>query len=206
MYRFNPKVKEAIDKVKHGKLGRIYSVEAQMSCTHTKDIREWLANFPGGMLFFLGCHLIDIIYTIQGNPDEIIPLSCSTGIEGVASNDFGMAVFKYKTGVSFAKTCDVECGGFLRRHIVIAGERGTIEINPIEAYEGNYMYSESKVSHGTGWDWHTPWEESRSELFDRYDATIRNFAEMVRGKENPYSYDYEMNLYELVLKACGKDV
>ena len=30
-----------------------------------------------------------------------------------------------------------------------------------------------------------------------------NFAEMIRGKENPYSYDYELNLYKLILKACG---
>ena len=32
-----------------------------------------------------------------------------------------------------------------------------------------------------------------------------NFAEIVHGKENPYSYDYELALFELVLKACGKD-
>jgi hypothetical protein len=35
---------------------------------------------------------------------------------------------------------------------------------------------------------------------------MKNFAEMVRGKENPYSYDYELNLHRLILKACGKDV
>jgi hypothetical protein len=34
---------------------------------------------------------------------------------------------------------------------------------------------------------------------------MRNFAEMVCGKENPYTYDYELNLYKLILRACGKE-
>ena len=42
--------------------------------------------------------------------------------------------------------------------------------------------------------------------YERYDAMMRNFAEMVRGKENPYSYDYELGLYRLILKSCGKDI
>ena len=41
--------------------------------------------------------------------------------------------------------------------------------------------------------------------FDRYDDMMQNFAEIVRGKENPYPYDYEMKLFELVMKACGED-
>ena len=45
MYRFNPKVKDALARVKAGKLGKIYSVEAQMSCKHTIPVREWLKNF-----------------------------------------------------------------------------------------------------------------------------------------------------------------
>ena len=65
---------------------------------------------------------------------EVIPLSCNTGYEGVDTCDFGMAVFKYPNGVSFAKTCDVERGGFLRRQLVICGEKGTIEIKPFEKY------------------------------------------------------------------------
>ena len=28
-------------------------------------------------------------------------------------------------------------------------------------------------------------------------------AELIRGKENPYSYEYELELYRLVLKASG---
>lgn len=204
MYRFNPKVKEALAKVKSGELGEIYSVEAQMNCTHTEEVRNWLHNFPSGMLFFLGCHLIDLIYQIQGEPAEVIPLSTSTGFDGVSTSDYGMVVFKYKNGVSFAKACDTEQGGFLRRQLVICGEKGTIEIKPLEVLAQGGQYSVMSETYSN--EWHKEWNITKTEVYDRYDDMMCNFAEMVRGKKNPYSYDYELGLYKLILRSCGKEV
>jgi predicted dehydrogenase len=157
------------------------------------------------MMFFLGCHLIDLIYQIQGEPEAVLPLSCSTGQDGVEAEDFGMAVFQYKNGVSFVKTCDVEKGGFLRRQFVICGSKGTIEIKPLEvAARGGQYTMMNEVYHE---DWHTAGNVTQSQIYDRYDTMMKNFAEIVRKeKENPYSYDYERNLYKMILKACGKDV
>jgi len=159
---------------------------------------------PGGMMFFLGCHLIDLIYQIQGEPTEIIPLNCSTGFDGVTGTDYGMVVYKYPNGISFAKTCACEYGGFMRRQLVICGEKGTIEIKPMEIIlpgGQRTVYSETYDA-----EWFKPWNSCESELYDRYDDMMRNFAEMVRGKENPYSYDYELGLYELLLRSCGKEI
>ena len=57
-----------------------------------------------------------------------------------------------------------------------------------------------------GTEWYKAWDTSKSEVYDRYDGMMRNFAEMVREKKNPYSYDYELGLYKLILKSCGKEV
>ena len=205
MYRFNPKINEAIDRVKNGEIGKVCSVEAQMSCRHGEELRDWLKVFPGGMTFFLGCHLIDLIYRIQGEPEEIIPLNCSSGFDGVSGDDIGMAVFKYKNGVSFLKTTACESGGFDRRRLLISGEDGSFEIRPLEQYaEGGEMFTTLYECFGK--EWSVPVTETRSELFGRYDKMMLNFAEMVRGKENPFTYDYELKLYKLVLRACGKDI
>lgn len=205
MYRFNPVIRETIERVKNGEFGKIFSVEAHMDCKHDGKVREWLANFPGGMMFFLGCHLIDLIYRIQGEPEEVIPYNCSTGIDDIHTDDYGMVLFKYKDGLSFAKTSDNEHGGFLRRQLVISGEKGTIEIKPLEYYAPDGMYTNFRESRETG-DWNKPWTHGKSKPYHRYDAMMRNFAELVRGKQNPYSYDYELNLYKLILKSCGTEV
>jgi predicted dehydrogenase len=201
MYRFNPVILEVLDRIEKGELGKIYSVEAQMNCFHPTPLREWLGAFPSGMLFYLGCHLIDLIYRIQGEPEEVIPLSSATGFDGVSSDDFGMVVFKYKNGVSFAKTTAVERGGYLRRQFVICGEKGTVELKPFEFLKDGGHCTDVYESRAAGW--HENWSFKRSEVYDRYDGMMRNFAEMINGKENPYSYDYELGLYKLILKSCG---
>ena len=79
-------------------------------------------------------------------------------------------------------------------------------MKPLEYFESPGIqrtdYSESHINE----DSLRPWEHGTSEPYHRYSAMMRNFAELVRGKENPYSYDYELNLYKLILRSCGKEV
>ncbi len=208
MYRFNPQVQEAIDIIKSGKLGEVYSVEAHMNCEHTPQKREWLSRFSGGMMFFLGCHLIDLIYTLQGEPLEVLPLIHSTNADNVTALDFGFCAFKYPNGISFAKACANEAGGYIRRQLVICAEGGTIEINPLEFYEGSpypdfMMHSEMRITKKGG-GWTNIGKKVPSEEYSRYDRMLESFADIVLGKkQNPYSYDYELGLYKLILKSCN---
>ncbi len=208
MYRFNPVIKDIVRRIDNGEFGEIYSVETHMSCPHPREKRQWLGEFPGGMMFFLGCHLVDIIYRIQGTPEEIIPLNTSIGFEGVTADEYGMAVFKYKNGISFVKSCALEQGGFMRRQIVICGTKGTFEIRPLEAFacdhlkgSENLLYTEYReINNKLGWGDDAEFE--RCEPYRRYDDMMKNFADMADGKTVP-QYDYELEVYKLVLKACG---
>lgn len=214
MYRYNPAIERAMEAVRSGKLGEVYAVEAQMNIHHAASKRQWEEKFPGGMMYFLGCHLIDLIYRIQGEPDEVIPLNRSTGADGVTADDFGFVLLKYAHGVSLAKTCSQEIGGWARRQLVICGTKGTIEILPME--EGRAKPNPA----GYGTPQVTRWAETyvspeeqvwfdgavrcETPLFDRYEAMMRAFARMVRGEaENPYSYEYERKLFRLVMRCCG---
>lgn len=207
MYRYNPEILKLKEDIKSGKLGNIISVEAQMNCNHIKTKRDWLANYPGGMLYFLGCHMIDLVYGIMGEPLEIIPLSCSSGLDTTAS-DFGMVVFKYKNGVSFAKSTAIEIGGFERRQLVVVGTKGTVEICPFEWISKercDVLYPQiTRVRDCYSSDWYAKGEIHDSEVYGRYDAMLRAFADYIRGdKQNPFDYEYERKLHKLILKACG---
>ena len=203
MYCYNPFVEDLIARVRRGELGEICSVEAQMNCRHPRALREWLAGYPGGMMFFLGCHLIDLILQLQGLPERVLPLNRTTGFEGVTAVDSGLAVLEYPRGVSFAKTCDVEIGGYQRRQLVVTGTKGTVELKPLEAQAEGLIYTEKREYAGdVAWD--VPCEKTRSPLFDRYEAMMSGFAAMVRGeRENPWTLDYELALYRTILRCCG---
>ena len=205
MYRYNPAVIELMRKIKAGELGEIISVEAQMNCIHPNEVRQWLGNFPGGMMFFLGCHLVDLVLQIQGYPKAIIPYNKCTQVDGITSEDFGMAIFEYDDGVSFVKTSACEIGGYARRQFVVSGTKGTIELKPFEmTVEDGKLYTEKTEYYVN--DWGNMGEKSKTEPYDRYDDMMAAFAAMARGeKENPYTLDYELQLYKTVLKACGSD-
>lgn len=203
MYRYNPYIAKLIEKAKSGALGNISSIEAHMSCIHRPENRKWLEGLPGGMLFFLGCHLVDIAMQIKGEPQEIIPLSISSGADGTAFNDVGAAALKYKDCFAFVKTSCVEAGGFARREIVVSGDKGTIEIRPLEMFEGDGIYSE-KTEYASNFNWGDMGVKEKSHVFDRYNNMMLSFASYVRGeKQNPYNYDYEVMLHRTVLKTLG---
>lgn len=209
MYRYNPEVIRLKEQIKNGELGEVFAVEAQMSPVFpsTTEKRQWLSNFKGGMMFFLGCHLVDIIVSIMGIPECIVPFIKSTGIDGTTSEDFGMAVLEYKNAVSFAKCCAAEVAGGGRRQIVVCGTKKTVEIKPIEIYDENsssQMCADVAYYQNKTWE---PDEKIRSKGFDRYDGMMKHFADCIKLTiENEYTPDYELLVYKCVLKACGYDI
>ena len=205
MYRYNPTIRQVLERIKNGELGDILCVEAQMNCIHPPHKRQWLEGFPGGMMFYLGCHLIDLILLIQGKPERVIPLNKSTGAEGVTAQDFGMAVLEYPTGYSFAKTTARELGGYLRRQLVITGTKETVELKPLEY--GGEATCHTNLHRSNAVRWPEPWIDTVSETFDRYETMMVSFARMVAGEiENPYTYDYELMLFRTLLECCGEEL
>ena len=208
MYRYNPLIAELLRDVREGKLGEIYGVEAQMNCYHPKATREWLATLPGGMMFYLGCHLVDLVLLMQGVPTRILPSNKHTLTDGVDSADHSMAVLEYPHGTSFVKTTAVEWGGFQRRQLVVSGSKGTVELKPLEIVvpgEGSLITTEEQ-RYGTSDTWHTLGEHRSCGPIGRYEEMLSAFAEMVRGeRKNPYTYDYELLLFRTLLRCCEEN-
>ena len=203
MYRYNPFVMELLEDIKKGELGDIISVEAQM-CTppYTNEVREWLKVFPDGMMYFLGCHLVDLVYQIMGKPLKVYPMSRSTNVEGVDTKDSGLCLMEYKSGMSFVKTCAYEFGGPMRRQLSVVGTKKTVEIRPLEADGPASQSAHRKVYADKSWV--APPVFDTAPRFDRYAGMLCSFAAMVRGeKTNPYTLDYELELHKLVLECCN---
>ena len=208
MYRYNPFIADAIARAKRGEFGKIFSVEAHMSRLDPQKTRAWFGSFRGGMMFYLGCHLIDLVLQIQGLPESVIPLNTATGFDGINTEDLGFAVLQYPNGVSVIRMGGTEIGGFKRRQLVICGSERTVEIKPLEiSCPGEkYTYCAEKMEMFLGEDGHSKEICARSEPFQRYEAMLAAFASMVRGeKKNPYTYEYELDLFKTIMKACNAE-
>ena len=202
MYRYNPVISDIIKRVRAGEIGDVISVEAQMSGWRGEAQTKWLETFPGGMMFYLGCHLVDLVLQFQGEPKRVIPFNKTTGVYPTDACDNSFALLEYDRGVSFVKTTQAEMGGFKRRQLVVTGTRGKFEVRPLEIsikYPLQYTeYTECKSE-----EWNDDGVHHRSEDHDRYNAMLSAFAKMVRGEmKNPYTYDYELMLFRTLKKCC----
>ena len=204
MYRYNPAMKYLLQQVRSGALGDIMSIEASMGVCHPDDKREWLGRFKGGMMFFLGCHLIDMAYLIAGMPKRITSFYHSAE-NRIPVQDNCLSIFEYDHGTATIRVNAAEVNGYDRRHLVVCGTEGTIEIRPLEC--PTHIY-ETKKKEAVG----CQWQDSKHEVFPghmkgRYDEMMLEFAACIRGeKQNPYTYEYEAQLQRLVLAASGYDV
>ena len=155
-------------------------------------------------MFYLGCHLMDLVMQIQGLPLSVHPFLCCTETEGVSARDFGMGVLQYPRGYSLIKASAVEIGGYARRQLVISGTKGTVEIKPLEMPVIDEKLSATVTEYRNPQDWCDRGFVTYGLPFDRYDSMMASFAAMVRGeKENPWNYDYELNLYKNMIRLCG---
>ena len=161
-------------------------------------------------MFFLGCHLIDLVYLFCGEPEEVIPYNTSTHNDSIESEDNAFAIFRYKNGISFVKSCASEVNGFDRRQLVVCGTKGTVVLKPIELRTGGENVEQLTPAHVTFYEdgianqFGKAGEDVQFGPFGRYLEMMIDFAEIVRGKRNnAFSYEHELAVQRLVLQACG---
>lgn len=202
MYRYNHAFLDCLSRINNGDLGEIYQVTAIMNTGHPPAKREWLKGFDGGIMFFLGCHMVDLVYRLQGLPDQIHPFLKSTGADGVNTTDFALSLFEYPNGISTVEATSVEVNGYGRRQLVICGTKGTYEIEPLEA--PTHAYFIPLEASATFADKRVEVELPAFDPLCRYDAMMLDFADFIRnGKSNPFSFTYELTLQKLLMYCCG---
>lgn len=194
MYRYNPAVQDCLARVREGSLGEILSVSAVMNIEHPADKRHWHGIFDAGMMFFLGCHMVDLVHMMQGIPEKITPYLTASRLDGNSSLDQSTAIFEYPRGVSLVQSNSTEINGFQRRQLIVSGSLGTYEIRPLEWQPKAILSIAGKKGE----------ELSYPPISGRYDAMMLDFASMVRGeKENAFDYIYELDTQRLLFAACG---
>ena len=192
MYRYNPAVLKCLEYIKEGRIGEIYSINAEMSTEHPRSYREWLRNFKGGGMYIFGCHLVDLIVYMLGEPKRVSSYLTSSMKEGVSVADTNLAVLEYDRALARVFVSSVEVNGWGRRQIVVSGERGTLSILPIEnECKMTFALADSPIG---------PYEDIKETIDikdipkdSRYDDMMRDFYDYVNNnKQNPYTYDHDL--------------
>lgn len=198
MFRHNPAFRFCFQAVQKGWLGEVFEVDGVISKTIDAQKRQKLAPYPGSM-FELGCHLIDTMVKVLGKPDKVMDFSRRTRPEQDNLADNQLAVFEYAQCTATIRSALIEVAGEKRRQFVVCGDRGTIEIRPLEPPRLLFALDQPRQKYERGYQ-----EVKLPPMPGRYDDQLIELAQIIRGEEESiYPPDHDLVVQEAVLKASG---
>lgn len=203
MYRANPAVKFCHKAVREGWLGEIRFVEADMNHAYDHDnYAEYISGFRGGILYNLGCHLLDIVAPIvKGEPRSVKTVLRPAPGHPSWSKSCGVSLMQFDSADVVVRTSAGMPGGILCRRLRIDGSNGTIDLCPIERFDGNELVLSMTLRNPAGG---YPAGESRIGFgvqTDRYADQLAELAAVVRGEKpfDPDAFDADLRTHALTL-------
>ncbi len=198
MYRYNPGVILLRDFLKQGWLGEPFEVHTVMSKVVPPASRVKLAEYPGGIMFELGCHVTDLVIGVLGAPASVIPYKRHSAKADDALVDNMLAVLEYPRALATVKSSALEVDGGARRHFVVCGSEGTFHIQPLDDPAARVALSQPRDSYRRGY------QDVTFPKFTRYVADAADMAAIIRGsKPSDFSYDHDLAVQTTLLQACG---
>jgi predicted dehydrogenase len=198
MFRHNPAFQFCFRAVREGWLGEIFAVHGVMSKTMDSEGRKELVQYSGGTMFELGCHLIDALIKVTGRPERVTPFIRHTQTD-IDLADNQLSVFEYPKATATIRSALMEVEGQKRRQFVVCGDRGTVDIKPLEPPRVLLALSDERGSHKKGYQ-----EIEMPVMPGRYDDQLIDLAEIIREeKESDYAPSHDLAVHEAVLRASG---
>ncbi len=199
MYRHNPAFRFCFRAVAAGWLGKIFGVHGVMA--KQSSIAERTRNLPyrGGMMFELGCHLIDPLVRVLGKAKSVTAFGRNLRSDLDRLPDNQLAVFEYPEAIATIRVSVTEIDGGRRRQFVVCGTEGTIEIRPLEPPSLSMVLKKPQGDYSAGRH-----QVNLPTMPGRYDDQLLALADVIRGrKEFEYSSEHDLAVQELILQASS---
>ena len=201
MYRYNPAVSLLRDFLKRGWLGDVFEVHAVMSKVVDPASRRQLAEYPGGVMFELGCHIVDLVVGVLGKPTHVTPFPQHSSSEEDQFVDNMLAVFEYPRATATVKSSALEVDGFERRHLVVCGTGGTFHIQPLDDPSARVALSTPRGSYTKGY------QDIAFPKYVRYVDDAADMARIIRGeKDTDFPPSHDLAVQSSLLLACGLSI
>ena len=197
MYRYSPAVIMLREFLHQGWLGEVFEVHAVMSKVVPAADRHGLAAYPGGIMFELGCHVLDLVIGILGEPDQVSGVTRQV-LTADTLRDNMLAVLEYPKAIATVKSSAVEVEGFARRQLTVCGTEGTFHIQPLDSPSARIALAQPREGFKAGL------QEVRYPKFPRYTADAADIARVIRGeKQDDFPTRHELAVQRTLLAACG---
>ncbi len=198
-WRYHPAMQAALEAARKGWLGEVYSFRARIDKPMGEADRHDLAAFRGGMMFELGCHLIDRATDLLGNPTRVTGHLWHHSHEKDSLADNTLAILEYPRAMAEISVAAMHPHGNSYRTVEITGTNGSATVIPFSPYR---LLSDLRDAAG-------PYPTGLKETgfpADRLPGFSPDLLEMARiireGATPSYSAQHDLMTQEVLLKAC----
>ena len=213
MFRANPAIRWLTDAVRNGMFGDIYGIEADMDHGYGDDsYRRYLGTFQAGILYNLGCHIVDFFVSMLGEPASARPpvIRDAPG-SAPGSRDNCLGILEWEAGaIGIIRSCDRNKVTFPARRLRINGTNGSAELYPIERFGSEPLRVELKLVEPAcglpaGYQTLNLGTLGPRGDVDRYIGQLRQFARIVRGEEKEPDdlCEHDLAVQRTLLRLCG---
>ena len=216
LFRYMNAVVEMLRLATSGALGEIYEFRARMP----KDVRlydeyvPWYFGYQGGMYFEMAGHVVDMMVTMLGRPEQITPFLAQHRNDKTDWTDHGVAVFEYPRAFGIIEVNALEIAPDAR-HFEVYGSRGACTIpnlgsghlanamtQPLDIYLENGAYPDGTVESPVA-----GWRRLDLPVATLQITDLREFAACVAGDQDPeYSFEHDLIVHEVLLRSSGVTV
>lgn len=197
MWRYHPGFRKIFEAVRNGWLGKVSLVRATIDSFYpTGPMRDLLAEFRGGAMFELGCHVIDQLVRLMGAPRNVSTALRTHGQpDRLADNT--VAVFEFPKALGIVHVNLLHPGAGAHRAFEVVGSNGTIRLWPIEPPTLVIDLAKAAGPYKKG-----P-QTAALPPYERYVPEFADLADAVRaGRPLEVTPEEDALVQEWLLKAC----
>jgi predicted dehydrogenase len=200
IWRFHEGFDRAIEAANKGWLGDVFMIRGVINTDLADQARLPLSEYKGGMMFELGCHMIDRLVAIWGRPTEVRSWLRHHSVIRDKLADNTLAVFEYGGALAEISSATRMPGASQHRSFEITGTDGAMILSPVEP--GNKLRVSMREARGP---YKAGWQDVVLPSQPRYVNDFKDLARFIRtGEPLKYSYDHELVVEETLLRACGE--
>jgi predicted dehydrogenase len=197
MWRYHPGFAAIFEAVRQGWLGKVSLVRGMIGNSLAADRRAEWAEFRGGALFELGCHLIDPLVRLLGEPLDIKPTLRRHAAMADDLKDNNAAVFEFKNALGVITNSTHQPNAFAQRSFEVFGTNGSAILKPIEPPTLQIDFTKAAGPYKEG---------TQTVPLPKYERYVGDFVELAAavrsGKPLSVTLDEELRVHEAVLRAC----
>lgn len=198
-WRYHKAMQAALEAARKGWLGEVYSFRARIDKPTPPADRKLLSAFRGGIMFELGCHLIDRATDLLGKPRKVTGHLWHHSSEKDTLADNTLAILEYDLAVAEISVAAMHPHGNAYRIVEITGTNGSAKVQPFSPLRLVTHLKDPGGPYPAG----LRETDFTPDKLPAYSPDFLEMARVIREKAAPsYSPTHDLMTQEVLLKVC----